>query len=40
MKIAKDLEDKSKDDEDKIHEMNVAIENLTMNFSLRNRGVD
>lgn len=38
-KICKDLESKSTEDERKVSDMNVNIENLTMNVSLNNRTV-
>ena len=38
-KIARELEQKSKHDEQRVSDMNVAIENLNMNVSLTNRNV-
>ena len=38
-KICKDLEAKSTEDERKVSDLNVNIENLTMNVSLNNRTV-
>ena len=37
--IVKDLEAKSQDDESRVREMNVNVENLNMNVSLQHRTV-
>ena len=39
MRMAKELENKSTEDEMKVSENNVTIENLTMNVAMQNRTV-
>ncbi len=39
LKMAKELENKSTEDEMKVSENNVTIENLTMNVAMQNRTV-